>query len=167
MARAFRFTRKEVMESTGCTSNQLQSYERAGLVVPKRTQQPGLPTVSYTRQQLLQVKAIRTLREQISLQTIRKIVEFLDRHGIDSSLHDKQIVVIDNDVFWVAVDWADFSTQMPKALKVASKRRKEVGQYVLIVIPPLIKIASEILKAAKKSSAIDFVSFKHRFESAA
>jgi len=115
----------------------------------------------------LQVKAIRTLREQISLQTVRKIVEFLNKHGFDSSLHDKQIVVIDNDVFWVSFDWADFSTQMPKALKVAAKRRKEVGQYVLIVIPPLINIASEILKAAKKSPVIDFPSFKQRFEEAA
>lgn len=155
------------MESTGCTSNQLQSYERAGLVVPKRSQRPNSVTVSYTRKQLLQVKAIKTLREQISLQTIRKIVEFLDKHGFDSSLHDKQIVVIDSDVFWVSIDWTDFSTQMPKALKVAAKRRKEVGQYVLIVIPPLINIATEILKAAKKSPVVDFPSFKERFEEAA
>jgi DNA-binding transcriptional MerR regulator len=161
------FTRKEVMESTECTSNQLQSYERANLIVPKRVERAGRPTVLYTKRQLLQVKAIKNLREQMSLQTIKKIVDFLDAHNINSSLYDKQIIAIDDEVFWVDLDWTDFAERVPKALKIISRRRKEVGQYTLIVTPPLANIVNEILKSAKKSKIIDFESFKARFEPAA
>jgi DNA-binding transcriptional MerR regulator len=161
------FTRKEVIESTECTSNQLQSYERADLIVPKRIEVTGRPTVLYTKRQLLQVKAVKNLREQMSLQTIKKIVSFLDAHNINSSLYDKQIIAIDDEVFWVDVDWTDFAERLPKALKIISRRRKEVGQYTLIVTPPLVNIVSEILKSAEKSKVIDFESFKARFEAAA
>lgn len=163
------FTRKEAMESTGCTSNQLQSYERAKLVIPKRVEQSGRATVLYTRRQLLQLCAIKNLREKekISLQKIKAVIKFLDSHGFDTDLDNKQLVVLDDAVFWVRIDWEDFSTQMPKALKVASKKRKEVGQYMLLVIPPLINVAEEIIKAAKKSRVINVPSFMERFNRAA
>jgi DNA-binding transcriptional MerR regulator len=161
------FTRKEAMEVTGCTSNQLQSFERAGLVVPRRVERTGQATVLYTRSQLLQIKTIKRLRDQISLQRVRQIVDFLNEHGFEKRLDNKQLVIIDDDVFWVSIDWKDFSQQMPKALKVSSKRRKEVGQYCLIVIPPLVSIAQEIIKTARKSKVVDFPSFLARFEEVA
>lgn len=161
------FTRKEVIESTECTSNQLQSYERANLIVPSRIEKTGRPTVLYTRQQLFQVKAVKNLREQMSLQTIKKVVAFLDAHNINSNLYDKQIVAIDDEVFWVDTDWTDFAERVPKVLKIISRRRQEVGQYTLIVTPPLANIVDEILKSAEKSKVIDFESFKARFEAAA
>jgi DNA-binding transcriptional MerR regulator len=161
------FTRKEAIEVTGCTSNQLQSFERAKLVVPRRVEKTGKPTVLYSRSQLLEIKAIKQLREQISLQKVKRIIQFLNDHGFGDNLNDKQLVIIDNDVFWVSVDWADFPQQMPKALKVLSKRRKEIGQYCLIIIPPLINLAQEIIRTARKSKVIDFPSFMERFDQAA
>lgn len=151
------FTRRETLALTEITSNRLQYLERAGLIIPERVG----GSVLYTWEQLLEIRAIKNLRKEVSLQTIRKIIEFLNRHGIDDSLRDKQLVVLDDEVFWVRNDWKDFSEQMPSVLKVASKK-KGVGQYVLLVIPSLGNIVKEIWEAAQESDYVDFESFRQR-----
>lgn len=154
------FVRREVLALTGTTSNRLQYLERAGLIVPRREGAISRPTVLYSWEQLLEIRAIKNLRQEVSLQTVRKIIEFLDQSGYDDTLRDKQIVVVDEDVFWVRTDWTDFSDHLPPVLKVAGK--KNVGQYTLIVIPPLIDVVEEIWEAAKTSTVVDFQSFKER-----
>lgn len=156
------FTRRETLALTGTTSNRLQYLERAELVIPTRIGASAKPTVIYTWEQVLEIRAIKNLRQEASLQTVRQIIKFLDQSGFDDSLRDKQIIVVDDDVFWIRTDWQDFASQMPLALKVASKQSKEVGQYSLIVIPPLISIVDEIWEAAKQSRVIDFVTFQER-----
>jgi hypothetical protein len=53
-------------------------------------------------------------------------------------------------------------TIYPSTVKVAGKRNRAVGQYVLLVIPPLIDIVNDIWEAAQKSKIIDFKSFQER-----
>ncbi|MBW4660998.1 MAG: helix-turn-helix domain-containing protein [Drouetiella hepatica Uher 2000/2452] len=162
------FTRQETLALTGTTSNRLQYLERANLIIPERVGSAQKPTVLYTWEQILEIRAIKNLRQQASLQTVKKIIEFLDKSGFDDTLRDKQIVVIDEEAFWVRTDWADFHEQMPKALKVASKKKKDLGQYVLIVIPPLIDIVNEVWEAAKNSAnIINFPSFEARAKASA
>ncbi|MBD2180507.1 MerR family transcriptional regulator [Planktothrix sp. FACHB-1355] len=156
------FTRRETQELTGTSSNRLQYLERSQLVIPHRIGTSRKPTVIYTWEQVLEIRAIKNLRQEISLQTVRKIIKFLDESGFDDSLRDKQLVVIDDDVFWVQPDWTDFPEKMPSVLRVAGNKSKDVGQYVLLVIPPLSEIVNEIWTAAEKSQAVDFESFKQR-----
>ena len=156
------FTRRETQELTGTTSNRLQYLERSQLVIPHRIGQSQRPTVLYTWEQVLEIRAIKNLRQGISLQTVRKITNFLDKSGFDDSLSDKRLIVIDDEVFWVQQDWKDFPEKMPSALKVAGNKCKDVGQYVLLVIPPLSEIVNEVWAAAEKSKAVDFESFKQR-----
>jgi DNA-binding transcriptional MerR regulator len=160
------FRRLEVVEVTGSTLNQLQSLERSGLVMPHRFIENGRTIVAYTRNQLLQIKSIRKLREEISSQQIRSLVNYLNENGFDNSLYNKHLVVIGNEVFWVKEDWSNISSQMATALKVASKRQKGVGQYMLLVIPPLIDAVEEIKKAAKRSKVVNFPDFEQRFNAA-
>ena len=158
------FTRKETMQLTGCTSSRFAYLEKVGLIVPYRYgTSGGRPTVVFSWEQFLEIRAIRNLRqEDISLQTFRKIIEFLDKSGYDNSLRNKQLVVVGDEVFWIEQDWSDFGAQMPTALQVAGKKKKGVGQYVLLVIPPLIDLVNDIWEAAKDSKVIDFQSFKQR-----
>jgi DNA-binding transcriptional MerR regulator len=156
------FTRRETIDLAETTSNRLQYLERVGLVVPQRIEVSRQTTVIYSWEQLLEIRAIKNLRQEISLQTVRKIVDVLNRYGFDESLRDKQLVAINDDVFWIRQDWADFSERMPKALKVASKKGKNIGQYVLIVIPTLINIVDEVWLAAEKSKVVDMESFRNR-----
>jgi DNA-binding transcriptional MerR regulator len=156
------FTRRETLELTGTTSNRLQYLERSGLVIPKRIGKSRKPTVIYSWEQVLEIRAIKHLRQEISLQTVRKIINFLDKSGFDDSLRDKQLIVIDDEVFWVQQDWNDFPEKMPSTLKVAGNKGQDVGQYVLLVIPPLSEIVNEVWEAAEKSQVVDFESFKQR-----
>ncbi len=156
------FTRRETLELTGTTSNRLQYLERKGLVIPQRIGKSRKPTVIYSWEQVLEIRAIKHLRQEISLQTVRKIINFLDKSGFDDSLRDKQLIVIDDEVFWVQQDWKDFPEKMPSALKVAGNKGKDIGQYVLLVIPPLSEIVNEVWEAAEKSPVVDFESFKQR-----
>lgn len=59
-------------------------------------------------------------------------------------------------------DWSDFGDNIPTTVKVADKKNRSVGQYVLLVIPPLPDIVNDIWEAAEKSKVIDFKSFKTR-----
>jgi DNA-binding transcriptional MerR regulator len=156
------FTRRETIDLAETTSNRLQYLERVGLVVPQRIERSSQPTVIYSWEQLLEIRAIKNLRQEISLQTVRKIVDVLNKYGFDDRLRDKQLVAINDDVFWIRQDWEDFSKQMPKALKVASKKGKGIGQYTLIVIPTLIEVVDEVWLAAEKSKVVDMESFRKR-----
>lgn len=152
------FTRQETLALTGTTSNRLQYLERAGLVKPRRIGTSKKPTVIYTWEQILEIRAIRNLRQEVSLQTVIKIIDFLDKEGCDDSLRDKQLIVINDEVFWVRNDWLD----VPSVIKVASKKGKDIGQYILFVIPTLIQVVQEVWEVAEKSNLIDFESFQKR-----
>jgi DNA-binding transcriptional MerR regulator len=156
------FTRTETLALTENTSNRLQYLEKAELIIPHRIGKSRKPTVLYTWEQVLEIRAIKHLRQEISLQTVRSIVNFLNEGGFDDGLRDKQLVVIDDEVFWIRLDWQDFPEKMPLAVKVAGSEGKSVGQYTLLVIPGLTEIVNEVWKAAKDSEIIDFESFKER-----
>jgi len=152
------FTRQETLALTENTSNRLQYLERAELVVPQRYGNSKKPTVIYTWEQVLEIRAIKNLRQEVSLQTVRKIITLLNKSGFDNSLRDKKIVVLDDNVYWVMPDWSD----MPRVMKVANKGDHELGQFMLIVIPPLASVVEEVWQSAQKSKVIDFESFQQR-----
>ena len=68
------FTRRETIALIGTTSNRLQYLERAELIIPKRIGISKKPTVLYTWEQILEIRAIKNLRQEVSLQTIKKIM---------------------------------------------------------------------------------------------
>ncbi|MBD1903754.1 hypothetical protein NDI44_26905 [Trichocoleus sp. DQ-A3] len=156
------FTRQETLHLAGCTSSRLAYLEKVSLVIPYRFGNNGRPTVVFSWEQLLEIRAIKNLRKDVSLQTVRKIIKFLDESGYDNSLSNKQLVVVCDEVFWIKPDWSDFSENMPTTVKVADKDNKEVGQYLLLVIPPLTDIVNDIWEAARRSEVVDFKSFEQR-----
>jgi DNA-binding transcriptional MerR regulator len=156
------FTRSETLVLTETTSNRLQYLEKTALIIPQRVGKSRKPTVIYTWEQVLEIRAIKHLRQEISLQTVRKIVDFLNESGFDDTLRDKQLVVMNDEVFWIRQDWQDFPEKMPAVLKVAGTANKGVGQYILLVIPTLVEIVNDIWKVAENSTMIDFESFKQR-----
>lgn len=152
------FTRQETLALTKTTSSRLAYLDRTEVVVPEKYGNSKKPTVIYSWGQVLEIRAINDLRQKISLQTVKKIVQFLDESGFDNNLRDKHLVVVNDEVDWVMPSWSD----MPRVMKVADKKNKGLGQFVLIVLPPLSDIIKEIWKNAQKSKVIDFESFKRR-----
>lgn len=157
------FSRREAMELAGATSNQLQYLERSGLIIPMRILREGKkkPEVYYSWEQLLEIRAIRNLRKQTSLQVIRRVIEFFDKCQFDKNLRDKQIVVVDDEVFWIERNWSDFGKQI-SVLKVADHHRKGIGQYTLIVIPALRDVIEEVWDVAEESTIIEIKDFHRR-----
>ena len=157
-----KFTRREVMELAGATSNQLQYLERRELVIPQRIwNDKKKPDVYYSWEQLLEIKAIRNLRENTSLQTIRKILSFFEKYQFRKTLKDKRIVAIDDEVFWIKEDWSDFGKKLI-ALKIADKQGKGIGQYTLLALPAFQEIVDEVWQTAERSNIINMESFRQR-----
>ncbi|MEO1094594.1 MAG: MerR family transcriptional regulator [Cyanobacteria bacterium J06638_28] len=152
------FTRQETLALTQTTSSRLAYLDRTSVVVPQKYGNPKKPTVIYTWEQLLEIRTITNLRKQISLQMVRKLVQFLDQHGLDATLHDKHLVATPSEVFLVMPDWSD----MPHVMKVADREGEGLGQLVLLVLPPLSTTIQEIWNAAQNSNLVDFESFKQR-----
>lgn len=152
------FTRQETLALTQTTSSRLAYLDRTKVVVPQKYGNPKKPTVIYTWEQLLEVRTIANLRQQISLQMIRKLVAFLDENGLDTTLHDKPLVATANEVFMVMPDYSD----MPQVMKVADRAGEGLGQLVLLVLPPLSTIVREIWQAAQTSNVVNFESFRQR-----
>ena len=152
------FTRQETLALANTTSSRLAYLDRTEVVVPEKYGNPKKPTVIYRWEQIVEIRVINDLRQKISLQTVRKIVQFLEESGFDTSLKDKHLVVVNDEVFWVMPDWSD----MPRIMKVAGKKNKGLGQFVLIVLPPISDIIKAVWENAKNSKVIDFESFKRR-----
>lgn len=157
-----KFSRREVMELAGATSNQLQYLERSELITPERVwNDKKKPDVYYSWEQLLEIKAIRNLRETTSLQTIRKILSFFEKYQFQKTLKDKRIVAINDEVFWIKEDWSDFGKKLI-ALKVADKQGKGIGQYTLLALPAFQEIVDEVWEVAGRSKVINLESFRQR-----
>ena len=152
------FTRQETLALTGSTSSRLAYLDRIGIIVPQKYGNPKKPTVIYSWEQVLEVRTVGALRRKISLQMVRRIVQFLDQNGVESSLHDKHLVVTADEVYWVQPDWSD----MPQVMKVVDRHHEGVGQMMLWVLPPLADIVKDIWQAAQTSKIVDFESFKRR-----
>lgn len=152
------FTRQEALALTKTTSSRLAYLDRTGIVVPDKYGSSKKPTVIYSFNQVLQIRAINELRQQVSLQTIRKIVKFLEDSGFDTNLWDKHLVVVHDEVLFVLPDWSD----LPGIMRVASKKSKGLGQFVLVVLPPIVDVIESVLETARNSKIISFESFEKR-----
>jgi len=151
------FTRRETLILAKTTPGRLTYLAKTGIVVPQLSQQTTPPMLLYTWEQVLEVRAITYLRRYASLQTIRKIVTFLDENGFDCSLRNKHLVVTDDEVNWVMPN----SSGPPQIMHMAGKHHP-TGQLVLAVLPPLSSIIEDVWETARTSNVIDFERFKLR-----
>lgn len=150
------FTRRETVILTRTSLPRLAYLARTGMVIPIE-HEAAAKQVYYTWEQILELRAIRHLRRQVSLQMIRKILAFLEGSGC-GALHDKHLVIKNNEVHWVQPQ-ADTE---PRVVQVAAKANCHVGQFNLMTLPSLMNLADEIWETARSSNVIDFESFRQR-----
>ena len=164
MTQIIGFTRKETMELTGCNSGRLSFLEQIWQIVPYRHEQEGRNSiVLFSWDQLLAIRAIEYLRqENIPSQTVKQILQFLGDTGYDSILDKKQLVVLEDCIFWVEPDWSNFAENIPPAFKVADEENQLVRRYTLFLIPSMAFLFDGTWEADKSSKKIDFQSFQER-----
>ena len=139
------FNRNEASELTGMTYRQIAYLDRQGLVESFRWDVGHNSVSLLSWQQLLQLRAIAKLRKVISLQTIRKVLAFIEEHFEDSKLFDKSLIVIDNEVYWLEPE-----NLVGVMLKVSGKNS---GQFTSTILT-LKDERDSLIEAAKQSKVI-------------
>ncbi|HEY9738377.1 MAG TPA: hypothetical protein V6D06_18920 [Trichocoleus sp.] len=152
------FTRRETQVLTRSSSSRLVYLEKTGIIVPHRAEPDSKAVLFYTWDQILEIRAINQLRRQVSFQTIRKVVQFLDEHGFDRSLRDKLLVTTNGEVNWIV----PFSSTAPHVIQVVGKCRCPAGQLLLTAFPQLLGLVDELGKGTKVAKVIDFEHFRRK-----
>lgn len=160
------FTQRETVILTRTSPSRLAYLAKTGVVIPHGHHSDALAAPNradgnccYDWEQILELRAINHLRQKTSLQTIRKIVAFLESHGSDRCLHNKQLIVTDDEVDWVK---PHPNTQLPQIVQVVGPANKHVGQFKIPALPPVAALVSEVWDAARHSNVIDFERFRQR-----
>jgi len=95
------FTRQEAIDLTGIDSGRLSYLDRTKLVVPLKFGNPKHPKVVYSWQQVLEIKTIERLRENLTLQEIRKVLVFLKEHDYEPSFFAHKLVLVNSQLYLV------------------------------------------------------------------
>ena len=123
--------------------------DRIGLVVPQKYGNPKRPKVIYTWEQLLQLKIIERLRERLSLQEIRKVIEFLKSRNYKPSLFECKLVFLGAELYLIE-DWQNFG------MLVLQASGKNKGQIALQEIGIIGEVRSALEKEAEKHHIPDY-----------
>jgi DNA-binding transcriptional MerR regulator len=143
------FTRQETLALTGIGSGRLSYLDRTGLIPPTKFGNPKHPKVVYTWQQVLEIKTIERLREKLSLQEIRKVLEFLKVKEHKPSFFAHSLVFVNSQLYLIE-DLKDFS------LTVLEASGSNQGQVVIHEIGPVGDVITELWKEAHKHHVLDF-----------
>ncbi|MEL6383667.1 MAG: MerR family transcriptional regulator [Cyanobacteria bacterium J06626_18] len=152
------FTRRETVVLTRTSPARLAYLAKIGMITPTCLADDPQGQLYYSWDQILELRAIRQLRGEISLQMIRKIMQFLEGVGGDRTLHNKHLVIANGEVSWIQRE----SGQAPHVVRVAAKANRHVGQLKLTITPPVSELADEVWRIACQSKVVDFESFRQR-----
>ena len=152
------FTRRETVILTHTSPSRLAYLARIGVVVPKGDENDVTQPASYSWEQILELRAIRHLRRQTSLQMIRKILAFLEGTEGDRTLHNKHLIVAEGEVTWVQTR-PDVG---PQVVQVADKANRHVGQLQLMALPPFNNVANDLWKKTRRPKVVPLDRFRHR-----
>ena len=143
------FTRKETIALTGIKSGKLSYWDETGLVKPQKFGSEKKPTVVYSWQQILQIKLISRLREEFSLQEVRKVVNFLEERNYNVSLFDSKLFLINAELFLV-----EDSKNLGDLIIKASGQDK--GQVMVKELEPFKTILAGLKEEAEANHVLDF-----------
>lgn len=147
-----RFTRRETLLLTRTSLGQLAYLAKTKLISPCRCRETQ--TIYYTWDQVLEIRAINRLRRHLSLQTIRKIICFLQEQGFDTRLRDKHLVVLSDGVSWVRSE-----SETLALVQLTDRQNKHPGQ-LLLSLPPWSQVIKDRWETAQTCQVVDFEQFR-------
>lgn len=143
------FTRQEAISLTGVNSGRLSYLDETGLVKPEKFGNPKHPKVIYSWEKVLQLKVIDRLRERLSLQEIRRVIEFLKQRNYEPSLFTYNLVFVGKQLYLIE-DWKEFG------MLVLNASGKNKGQIAIHQIGEIGEVFSELQREAEKHHVLDF-----------
>lgn len=143
------FTRQEALAITGITPGRLSYLDKTGLVAPEKIGESKHPRVIYSVGQIIELKVISRLREKLSLQEIRKVLDFLKSRNYEQSLFDCKMIFVDSELYLIE-NWEDFGMTV---LKASGKNK---GQVVIHEIGKIGEVISDLRREAERHQVLDF-----------
>lgn len=118
------FTRPEVIAMTNIKASKLSYYDSSALVVPEKRGNPKRPRVTYTAEQILELKIIQQLQKGLSLQAVRKLLDFLRSNNYQHLLSEYVLVLVGDNL--LPLKELGSITTIIDELKVEAKRNQIV-----------------------------------------
>ncbi len=143
------FTRQETIALTGISSSRLSYLDRTSLVVPQKIGNRKHPKVIYSWKKVLEIKTIERLRENLSLQEIRKVLSFLRERDYKTTFFEHSLVFVNSQLYLVE-DLQNFG------LTVLEASGKNKGQVIIREVGAVGDVISELWKEAQRHQVLDF-----------
>lgn len=143
------FTRQETIALTGISSSRLSYLDRTSLVTPQKFGNQKHPKVIYAWKQVLEIKTMERLRENLSLQEIRKVLSFLRERNYKTKFFEHNLVFINSQLYLVE-DWQNFG------LTILEASGKNKGQVVIREVGAVGDIITELWEEAQRHQVLDF-----------
>ena len=152
------FPRRHAVVLARSSPGRLAYLEKTGIVVPRRVGQHPRLEVLYSWEQILEIRAISRLRQHLSFQTIRKILQYFDDHGVGSTLRDKHLVIGDHEVSWVQPE----GTTSPQVIHLVGDGCSSMGQFMLAPLEVSELGFSEALTESTAPKVVNIEHFRQR-----
>jgi DNA-binding transcriptional MerR regulator len=140
------FSRQQALKLTKLSSGQLSRLDKSGVVKPTKLGSESHPVVLYSLNQVLELGVIAALRERLSMQEIRKVVDYIREHGFDKTLLGKFLIFCDDRLYWVQSD--ELSDTI---IQLSGKNR---GQAVLKAVHPIGDALSDLQEEFEHRASI-------------
>jgi DNA-binding transcriptional MerR regulator len=150
------FSRRHAVVLARSSPGRLAYLEKTGVVVPQRAGQPPRLEVLYSWEQILEIRAISRLRQHLSFQTIRKILQYFDDHGVGRTLRDKHLVIGRHGVGWVQPGAA------PQIIHLVGPGCSPMGQFVLTPLDATDAAFPNPLAVSTTSKVVDIEHFRQK-----
>ena len=141
------FSRQETLALTGVSSGRLSYLDSTGLVVPEKSGNQKHPIVVYTWEQVLQLKLIDRLRNRLSLQEIRKVIQFLKKKNYKPPIWHANLMFVCGKLYLI-----ENSEQFQQTVLEASGKNR--GQVVIHQFGVLAEVIAELQR--EKHRVLDF-----------
>jgi DNA-binding transcriptional MerR regulator len=139
------FARQQAIELSGLSSGQLSRLDKAGIVRPQKLGSKAHPTVLYTLNQVLELRTIAALRQKLSMQELRKVIDHLREHKFEPTLFDKFLIFCNEELYWIT-----FNELSEAIVKLSGKNK---GQIVLKAVHPIGDVISGLEEEVKRREA--------------
>jgi DNA-binding transcriptional MerR regulator len=130
------YSRQQVIELSGLSSGQLSRLDKSEIVKPTKLGSESHPVVLYSLSQIWELKTIAALRQKLSMQEIKKVVEYLRENNFDPTLFGKFLVFCNDKLYWITSD------ELGEAIVELSGKNK--GQVVLKAVHPIGDVISDL-----------------------
>ena len=136
------FSRQQAIELSGLSSGQLSRLDKAGIIQPTKLGSTAHPTVLYSLNQVLELRTLAALRQKLSMQEIKKVIDHLREHEFEPTLFGKFLIFCNDELYWITLN--DLSEAI---FKLSGKNK---GQIVLKAVHPIGDVISGLQEEVKR-----------------